>query len=80
MHPAKWRKSNGLSQGDLAHRLGIASKGRVSNLERGIERWPTDLAIAMDRISQGAVPVSELRDDLHDVRVIRTVAEVGLSA
>ena len=70
MKPSNWRKSKGMSQADLAVRLGIASRGRISTLESGADQWPTDLAIAMDRLSQGEVPVAELRPDLHDVRVI----------
>lgn len=64
----------GWSLNDLSIQLGLQSKGRVSLLERGVERWPTDLAIAMDRLSRGRVPIAELRPDLHDVRVV--VAEV----
>ena len=71
MDPRKWRKSKGLSQVALAERLGLESRGRMSDLENGVVRWPTDLAIAMDRVSDGEVPVAELRADLHDVRVVR---------
>jgi len=70
MKPAIWRKSKGMTQADLAKRLGLSSRGRISSLESGADPWPTDLAIAMDRISAGAVPVASLRPDLHDVRVI----------
>ena len=38
----------------------------------------TDLAIAIDRLTDGEVPVSSLRPDLHDVRVLKpgqTIAE-----
>lgn len=75
MEPAKWRKQFGLSQGELAHRLGLKSRGRISSLESGHEPWPTDLAIAMDRLTRGKVQVADLRPDLHDVRVIRVEAE-----
>ncbi|WP_221415755.1 helix-turn-helix transcriptional regulator [Brevundimonas bullata] len=64
-----WRRSQGWSQADLAHKLGLRSKGHVSRLESGTG-LTTDLAIAIDRLSKGAVPVAELRPDLHDVRVI----------
>lgn len=75
MDLSSWRKSKGLSQRALAIRLGLQSPGRISTLESGADRWPTDLAIAIDRLSGGAVPVAELRPDLHDVRVIQP--EVG---
>ena len=51
-------------------RLSNHLKYFISTLESGADRWPTDLAIAVDRLSHGAVPVAELRPDLHDVRVI----------
>ena len=70
MNPRAWRESKGLSQEDLAIQLGLRSKGRISRLERRAERWPTDLAIAVDRLSGGVVTVAELRPDLHDVHVI----------
>jgi len=79
MDPAKWRKQFGLSQNELAHRLGLKSRGRISSLESGAEPWPTDLAIAMDRLTRGQVPVADLRPDLHDVRVISSAGE-GASA
>ncbi|WP_427792227.1 hypothetical protein [Brevundimonas diminuta] len=69
-----WRESKRLSQEDLAIQLGLRSKGRISRLESRADRWPTDLAIAVDRLSRGAVPVAELRPDLHDVRVIQPEA------
>lgn len=80
MEPAKWRKQFGLSQGQLAHRLGLKSRGRISSLESGAEPWPTDLAIAMDRLTRGVVQVADLRPDLHDVRVIRSPNDSQVSA
>lgn len=74
MSLATWRKSNGLTLEQTAAQAGIQSKGRMSRIERGIERCPTDLAIAIDRLTQGAVSVAELRPDLHDVRVIQPEA------
>lgn len=71
MKPAHWRKSKGMSQTKLAERLGLASRGRVSDLENETVTWPTDLAIAMDRLSEGQVTVADLRPDLSDVRVIQ---------
>lgn len=71
-----WRRSRGWSQEDLAKRLGLRSKGHVSRLERGIG-LTTDLAIALDRLSAGELPVATLRPDLHDVRVIAAAPEVS---
>lgn len=80
MRPRDWRKRVGISQDDLGIQLGLQSRGRVSELERGIVAWPTDLAIRMDRLSAGAVTVAELRPDLHDVRVIRPDQAEGAGA
>lgn len=69
-----WRKSKGITLEALASGAGIRSKGRMSRIERGKERCPTDLAIAIDRLTAGEVTVAALRPDLHDVRVITTLA------
>lgn len=68
-----WRISKGWSQGDLGSQLGIRSKGQVSRLENGVG-VTTDIAIAIDRLTSGEVPVAVLRPDLHDVRVITALA------
>lgn len=66
-----WREHHGLTQAELARRLGLRSKGHVSRMETGAERVSADQAIAIDRLTAGEVPVRELRPDLHDVRVLR---------
>jgi transcriptional regulator with XRE-family HTH domain len=68
-----WRKSKGWSQAELGTRLGLGSKGHVSRLESGVG-VTTDIAIAIDRLSKGDVPVAALRPDLHDVRVVQAEA------
>lgn len=80
MEIAAWRKSQGLSQGELAERLGLKSRAQVADFERGRQRLSAELAIKMDRISRGVVQVADLRPDLHDVRVIRPEAESRASA
>jgi DNA-binding transcriptional regulator YdaS (Cro superfamily) len=64
-----WRKSTGLTQADLARRLGIKARSHISALESGHERVSAEQAIAIDRLSRGQVTVAELRPDLHDVFV-----------
>lgn len=54
----------------MAQKLGLRSKAQISGFETGSVTPSADLAIAIDRLTQGAVPVAELRPDLHDVRVI----------
>lgn len=70
MDLANWRKTKGLSQADVAIQL-RRTKGRISTLEAGDETWPVELAIAVDRLTKGEVPVAQLRPDLHDVRVVQ---------
>lgn len=70
MDVSEFRSREGISQLELAIQLGLRSKGRISRLETGAAIWPTDLAIQMDRLSKGKVPVAQLRPDLHDVRVL----------
>ena len=77
MQCASWRKSKGWTQRELAARLGLKSPGRLSTLESGADKWPTDLAIALDRLSAGELPVATLRPDLHDVRDIPAAPEVS---
>ncbi len=69
-----WRKSKGITLERMASGVGIRSKGRMSRIERGMERCPTDLAIAIDRLTSGEVSVATMRPDLHDVRVITALA------
>lgn len=72
MEVATWRKRERITQSTLAERLGLGgSKGRISRLERKADKWPTDLAIKLDRLTGGEVTVAELRPDLHDVRVVQ---------
>ncbi|NBW06947.1 MAG: hypothetical protein EBR82_02850 [Caulobacteraceae bacterium] len=54
--------------------IGLRSPGRLSDLENGAAKWPTDLAIEATRRTNGEVTVAELRPDLHDVRVVRPTA------
>jgi len=68
---AEWRRRSGLTQADLANRLGFKSRAHVSALESGAERVSAEIAIAIDRLTAGEVPVADLRPDLHDVRVLQ---------
>jgi DNA-binding transcriptional regulator YdaS (Cro superfamily) len=66
-----WRKSRGLSQVALAERLGLQSRGQISDIETGAERVSAENAIKIDRLTAGEVTVADLRPDLADVRVLR---------
>lgn len=74
MHPDTWRKQAGLTRRELAIQLELRSPGRLADLINGRAPWPTDLAIRIDRLTHGAVPVRALRPDLSDVRVIQPEA------
>lgn len=80
MSLVNWRTRKGWTQRDLAQQLGLSSKSLISGFERGRLKPTTDQAIAIDRLSAGAVPVAELRPDLHDVRVIQPAPHSGASA
>lgn len=71
---SKWRESRGISQGELAEAIGLRSRAQISDIERGRQKASADLAIRIDRLTRGAVPVRALRPDLHDVRVITAPA------
>jgi len=71
MRLREWRQSKHLTLQALASRVGLASKGRMSRIERGRERCPTDLAIAIDRATNGAVTIADVRPDLRDVHITR---------
>lgn len=66
-----WRLSQQITLDESARRFGLASKGRMSRIERGCERCPTDLAIAIDRATNGAVTIADVRPDLRDVHIMR---------
>lgn len=71
MNMHQWRKKSGLSQSQVALALGLRSKSHISRIESGAERASAEMAIAIDRLTSGEVPVAALRPDLHDVRVLQ---------
>lgn len=80
MDVKSWRVSEKLSQSRLADHLGLRSRGQVADIESGRERASAEIAIKLDRLTRGKVPVHEVRPDLHDVRVVRSDAEAQASA
>ncbi|WP_242913493.1 helix-turn-helix domain-containing protein [Brevundimonas pishanensis] len=66
-----YRRTNNLTLQAMAARVGLASKGRMSRIERGQERCPTDLAIAIDRATDGEVTIADVRPDLRDLCILR---------
>lgn len=66
-----YRRAHGFSLEEFAARIGLKSKGHLNRLERDGQKASTDLAIRIDRVTHGAVPVRALRPDLSDVRVMQ---------
>lgn len=54
----------GLTQDQLANRLGLAGKGSLSRIEQGTERPSLELALKIQLWSDGQVRADELRPDL----------------
>lgn len=55
-----FRKSRGLTQTELAQRLGLRSKGYVSRIETGAAACPLKLALKIERLSGGEVTAASL--------------------
>ena len=80
MRLSEWRKSKGWPQAAVAERLGLSSKSQTSGYETGALPPTVEIAIAIDRLTDGAVRVADLRPDLQDVRVIHSAAaEAGVA-
>ena len=50
------RKKRGLSLAEAARELGLASKGYLSRLEKGVTPWPLHIALRVEDWSGGEVP------------------------
>ncbi len=66
------RRDRGLSQEQLAHELGLKSKGRICDIENGAVDCPLELALKIQAWSGGEVRAAELRPDLAHL-----IAEAG---
>ncbi|MBP6876580.1 MAG: helix-turn-helix transcriptional regulator [Phenylobacterium sp.] len=71
MELESFRKSQGMSQAQLARLLGLNSKGYISCIERRVQRCPLHLALKIERISGGLVTAASLSPE---------AAELGASA
>lgn len=77
MELVDFRKAQRLSQEDLARKLGLSSKGYVSQLERGEITCSVKLALEIEALSEGAVPARSLSPDValvEDARGIKPPA------
>lgn len=67
MDLVSYRKSRGLTQDELAKGLGLRSKGYISALESGTYRPSLQLALRIERFTEGLVSASSLRPDAADL-------------
>lgn len=58
-----FRRRKGWSQGYLATRLGVTSRGYISDLESGRQPWPLKLAVRYQLVSEGEVAAADLCPD-----------------
>ena len=76
-----FRESLGLSQDDLAGELGLAGKGRVSQIETGAVPATIKLALKIEAWSGGVVRATELLApedaQLHRAAIERQPAEAA---
>jgi transcriptional regulator with XRE-family HTH domain len=64
------RDELGLSLADFAKATGIASKGRMSEIERGTILPPLHVALAIERLSGGRINAATLNDDVKAARAM----------
>ena len=71
------REQRGLSVGDLATILGMSSRGRLSEMERGIKPVPVHLALKIETWSGGLIKAGDLN---KDVAVVERARQPGRKA
>lgn len=71
---AQLRKDLGISQEQLAKRLGLKSKGHISQLERGDVTCSVETALKIENLSEGRIPASTLNPDVALVEQARGLA------
>lgn len=64
MDIAALRKDLGLSQEAFAVRIGLSSKGHVSQLERGEIKPSIRVALNIEKVSDGRISAADLNDDV----------------
>lgn len=55
MSPEAFRKSLGLTQGELAHALGLRSRASINMIETGTRPASLEVALKYEKLSQGKV-------------------------
>lgn len=65
---AELRQERGETLEEFAEAIGIASKGRASAIERGVEACSFDIALKVEELSQGRIDAAELNQDVAKAR------------
>lgn len=78
MDIASLRAEMGLSLEEFAGRVGLASRGRMSVIERE-NRCSLDVALKIEALSDGRIDAADLSDDVRAARHGRTVSADALA-
>lgn len=73
MNLAEFRKSLGLSQEECAAALGLRSKSHICGIEKGARDASPELALKIERWSNGRVQAASLSGKVRDVAGVRPV-------
>lgn len=65
------RQELGLSQVEFAARIGLTSKGHMSEIERGKAQPSVRVALEIEKLSEGRLPAASLNDDVALVEKFR---------
>lgn len=65
------RHELGLSQNEFAAKIGLTSKGHMSEIERGKAQPSVRVALEIERLSEGRLPAASLNDDVALVEKFR---------
>lgn len=74
------RREMGLSQDEMARRLGLKSKGHLSQIERGEQSPSVRTALEIERVTGGRIRAADLNHDVALVDRFRTSEPEGAAA
>lgn len=77
MDIASLRKELGLSLGEFAAKIGLSSKGQVSQLERGEVGCSVSVALAIEELSSRRIDAAKLNPDVARVRAAEVQSEAA---
>jgi len=65
------RQELGLSLGEFAAKVGLTSRGHMSEIERGLTQPSVRVAIEIEKLSAGRLPAASLNDDVALIEKFR---------